>query len=69
MRTNPVREASALGRTAWNAYAYNISYRTGKSQPLNPYSLLWPIVAHASTLLCRATAVSEVTVLSGGPPG
>lgn len=24
-----MREASALGRTAWNAYAFNVSYRTG----------------------------------------
>lgn len=31
MQSSPVRAASALGRTAWNAYAYNISYRTGKA--------------------------------------
>ena len=26
---SPVLAASALGRTAWNAYSFNLDYRTG----------------------------------------
>ena len=29
LETSPVVAASALGRTAWNAYSFNLDYRTG----------------------------------------
>lgn len=30
LRGDPVRAASALGRTGWNAYSFNVDYRTGR---------------------------------------
>lgn len=53
MRTSPVREASALGRTAWNAYAYNVSYRTGDGHS-SMYS------GHALWCSCNATGKAEL---------
>jgi hypothetical protein len=66
MRISPVREASALGQTAWNAYAYNVSYRTGEG-----HSCMYP--GPAQWCRCRAALHAVLQfhqmqrVLSCGP--
>lgn len=55
MRTSPVREASALGRSAWNAYVYNVSYRTGNLGLLLAY--FWLFSAQFCGILPPAGAV------------